>query len=218
MAKYDIGIDDAGRGTLCGPLVIAAVHHPEPVRLQWLGATDSKKTDAARRRQFAKNARALPATVSAVASVGPDWVNRCGVDNAEATLVRSAVDQVVAGLGTTFGNVRLLVDGSKLYPNLPPELEVHYLPRGDGYVPLIAAASMIAGHVHDQLMADLQAQHPDWEIRRGYDNPAHILQLYERGPQPWHLDRACRTRITTHALKRGLPLPAWLMTPRKEAS
>jgi ribonuclease HII len=218
--KFDVGIDDSGRGALGGAQVLSAVYAPEPVRLQWLGATDSKNTDACQRRLFIGKLLKLPGAVTASSAADAAWINQVGVDTAEALSVRSLVDDVVTRLGTDYHGLRLLVDGRKHYPNLPREIEVVYLPRGDRYIPQISAASMLAAHEVDALLDRLQQAAPDWPVARGraYAGPEHLAMLYDHGPQPWHYQKACRTAVTHYALKKRLPLPAWLRGPWKEAS
>lgn len=220
--KILIGLDDAGRGTIAGPLVIAAVYHPEGGYLQRIGATDSKNTDAETRamfkRKFAKDGRGRVGFGAADAA----WINQVGTDDAEARCVRAALDQLLllfnaeremkAQLPLTYGHFHLLVDGDKHYPNLPAELEVSYLPKGDGYVPLIAAASMLVSGKHDELMNELDRHYPTWEFarNRGYGTRPHVLKLIEQGPTPAHRQRASRTRAASYAIDHSLPLPSWL--------
>lgn len=222
--KIRIGLDDAGRGNIAGPLVITAFHHPDEKYLKYVNVRDSKGTDAAQRRKLKQKLERDGRAVVGYAAASAEWINQVGVDSAEAQCVRAAIDQLLTELAgrlaqtnayqTNIGysQVELLVDGNKNFPNLPPELEVQYVPKGDGYVPLISAASMLAGGKHDELMDDLAVAYPAWrfDLNRGHGTPAHAKKLYEDGPTPCHRLKSSRKRTATYALGLGLPLPRWL--------
>lgn len=218
LTKYDIGIDDSGRGALGGVQVIAAVYAPEPKRLQWLGATDSKNTSPRQRHKFVIGIHKLAGAHVAVAAADAAWINQVGVDQAEALSVRSLVDEMALKLGVDHSRLRLWIDGKKNFPNLPVDVETRFIPRGDGYVPVIAAASMVASHQVDVQLAKLQPDYPEWPLvaGRAYSLPEHLQLLYDHGPCPWHYQKACRTAVTHYALKKGLPLPTWLRSSWKE--
>lgn len=212
---HEIGCDDAGRGGIAGPLVIATVFHPDPKYLQHIGATDSKNTDEAARALFLKKLVNDGRGRWGYAAAEADWINKLSLDSAEAQCVQRAFQDLALKLpGLSYPQLRLLVDGDKSFPNLPRELEVKYLPKGDAYVPVIAAASMVARALHDELMNKLAECYPGWGLERhkGYISDQHMEMLYKHGLQPFHRKRSAKTAICTYALKRRLLPPEWVKT------
>jgi ribonuclease HII len=170
------GVDEAGRGPLAGPVVVAAVildpDHPID------GLRDSKKLDAARRESLFEliRDRALDWTVVAVSAAEIDRLNIL-----QATLV--GMRQAVRGLSPP---PRLaLVDG-----NRAPALDctVQTLVGGDGLEPAISAASIVAKVTRDRLMAALHERFPAYGFDRhkGYPTAEHLERLAELGPCEEH--------------------------------
>lgn len=216
---YLIGGDDSGRGAVAGPSVLAMVYHPKPTRLQYLGATDSKKTDKETRARFVAKLKKEAGCLLAYAAASADWISTVGNDGAEADNAGSAFMQIHQALGyPELSALHLLMDGNKHYPTLPKGLRVDYLPKGDGYQPLIAAASMVAQFVQDQLIQDLHEAYPEWglDVSNGYITRAHSAMIYEWGPQPFHRQGPARKAAITYALEHKLPPPGWLTSPGKE--
>lgn len=168
------GVDEAGRGPCAGPLVIAACilgpkPHPSLDRLD-----DSKKlTEKTREELYAViTRRALAWNVIEVPAAEIDAI---GIHVANIEGMRRAV----AGLSLAPGYV--LTDGFRV-PGLPvPSLPVI---GGDGAAACIAAASILAKVTRDRIMVDLDREIPGYgfAVHKGYNTPAHIAALRERGP------------------------------------
>jgi ribonuclease HII len=172
-----VGVDEAGRGPLAGPVVAAAVVFPPGVRLI-RGLDDSKLLTPAERVRFAARVRerALAVAVGA-ASVGE--IDRLNIRRASIL----AMHRAIARLGVVPAHV--LVDG------LPcPELGWQHeaMIDGDARCHSIAAASVIAKTVRDHLMRLLAARHPlyAWAENKGYGTPEHLAALDVFGPTPHH--------------------------------
>ena len=210
--KLDVGMDDSGRSSIAGPLVLAALWHPEPRYLQYIGATDSKRTTPAERDLFVRKLERDARAKIGYATASPEWIDRCGVNQAEAYAVRSAFDQLALDLEVSYDDLRLLIDGGKSFPNLPTNLETHYLPGGDGYQPLIAAASMCARAMYDKLIRELHEQDPDWLLLKHWGAPTdeHRQLIYERGLKPWHRRKTAMSAVATYALKHRIRFPTWM--------
>lgn len=219
--KFVIGADDSGRGAIAGPVVVAMVFHPIQNRLQYLGATDSKNTSVRARELFMAKLHNCEGALITYAATDAAWINRVGPDDAEASNTLSAFDQMHLKLERPdFSEIKLMVDGNKHYPNMPRELRVDYLPKGDGYIPLISAASIVATFIRDKLICELDIQYPGWGFlkHRGYDTEAHRIQLYEEGPQPFHHLKGARKAACSHAIKHKMPIPKWLAPRAKDKS
>jgi ribonuclease HII len=166
------GVDEAGRGPLAGPVVVAAVvlDPAQPIA----GLDDSKKLEPAEREALAPLIRAAArgTCVVVVPAAEVDALNVLG-----ATLAGMA--RAVAGLAEP--PPLALIDGDR-----PPKLSVplRTVVRGDGKVPAIAAASVLAKVARDALMVELDALHPGYGFakHKGYPTPEHLAALKRLGP------------------------------------
>jgi len=175
------GVDEAGRGPLAGPVVAAAVIlRPDDVIE---GLADSKKLSAARRTALALEIRNRSLSWS-VAWAGPSEIDSINILAATMLAMRRAV----GGLTVTPSGGR--VDGNRL-PDLvfdDVELEGEAIVGGDGKVPEISAASIIAKTTRDGIMEFLDRIHPQYEFARhkGYGTEIHCSRLREHGPCEQH--------------------------------
>jgi ribonuclease HII len=175
------GVDEAGRGPLAGPVVAAAVilspDHPID------GLADSKKLSPARREQLAAQIRQC----SLGWSVG--WSDPGEIDDVNilgATML--AMHRAIRLLPIMPDGVQ--VDGNRL-PDLAfgdRRLDGEAIVGGDGKVPAISAASIIAKTTRDGIMAFLDRVHPEYEFARhkGYGTRVHLERLRAHGPCAEH--------------------------------
>lgn len=173
-----IGADEAGRGPAAGPLVAAAVTLPTNPPA---GLDDSKKLSPARRATVAAELEVC-ATVT-VRVVDADVVDMVGVGAAN----RAALRAVVADQST--GTIAL-VDGFDVGDVTVQAATVptHKLVRGDQRSRAVAAASIVAKHVRDQLMDGYDRVFPGYGFaqHRGYLTAQHRDALAAYGPCPIH--------------------------------
>lgn len=170
-----VGVDEAGRGPLAGPVVAAAV--VLPARGVPRGIDDSKKLPAAARAE-------LCARIERIAAVGVGLATVEEIDRLNiywATML--AMTRAVEALGLAPGMV--LIDG-----NAKPRWDHPCVTvvGGDALCLSIAAASIVAKHKRDLMMIDYDAQHPGygWASNKGYGCPAHREALARLGPTPLH--------------------------------
>ncbi|MGI9272874.1 MAG: ribonuclease HII [Woeseiaceae bacterium] len=175
------GVDEAGRGPLAGPVVAAAVilNPAAPVD----GLADSKKLTAARREELAGDIRH-----SAIAwSVA--WSDRAEID-ALNILVATMLAMRRAILGLAVQPDAVQVDGNRL-PDLrfdATTIEGEAIVGGDGKIPAISAASIIAKTTRDRIMLKIDNLYPNYEFARhkGYGTEAHRERLQEHGACEHH--------------------------------
>jgi ribonuclease HII len=170
------GVDEAGRGPLCGPVVAAAVVL-DPARLP-VGLHDSKTLSAARREVLFDEILAAAEYGIALASV--EEIDRLNILRAS----HLAMCRAVASLPRPPGHV--LVDGN-LVPTgvtLPCEAIV----KGDTRCASVAAASILAKVTRDRIMVDLAQQFPayGWDRNMGYPTQEHLVALKSHGITPHH--------------------------------
>jgi len=170
------GVDEAGRGPLAGPVVVAAVILPVEYDLKSLD--DSKRLTALKRERLLPQIEAQ-AIAFAVEFVTPEEIDRVNILQATMNGMQRAVEK----LSPT--PVRAMIDG-----NCAPEMscEVTTVIGGDGLIPSISAASVLAKVYRDRLMLQLHEQYPDYGFDRhkGYPTAHHLERLKELGPCAIH--------------------------------
>ncbi len=170
------GVDEVGRGPLCGPVVTAAVIL-DPLR-PILGLNDSKKLSEARREKLFDEIREK-ALAWCIGRAEVEEIDRLNI--LQATFL--AMQRAVEGLHI---QPRLaLIDGNRC-----PKLAVPSAPviQGDGKVPAIAAASILAKVSRDREMVELDALYPGYGMagHKGYPTAVHLEALRRLGPTPIH--------------------------------
>lgn len=175
-ARSVAGVDEAGRGPLAGPVVVAAVIF-EPRRYP-RGLNDSKLLNAGQREVLYD--KIINRGIVAIAIASRARIDRMNI--LRASLL--AMSRAVAALGQTPDHV--LVDGNMLPPALPCGGEA--LVGGDRRSISIAAASIIAKVTRDRLMSRVGRAFPDYgfEAHKGYSTPQHFAALQIHGPCPVH--------------------------------
>lgn len=175
-ARFVAGVDEAGRGPLAGPVVVAAVRlDPDNIPA---GLNDSKKLSA-ERRDALYDAILASAQVAIVSAPPGDIFTR---NIRGATL--AAMARAVAALPCPVD--RALVDGRDVPPELPcPGIA---LIGGDGRSVSIAAASIIAKVTRDRMCAIMDCDAPQFGFlgHKGYGTAAHLAALNLHGPSRHH--------------------------------
>ncbi len=174
-----IGVDEAGRGPLAGPVVAAAcVLGPGAPD----GLDDSKKLSGARRAVLEPRIQASCAHAIGVAAA--DEIDRINIFAATMLAMTRAVEALVGLLGVEPDQV--LIDG-----NMTPHGRVaawrwnaRAIVGGDALEPCISAASILAKEHRDRLMRAAALAHPHygWERNMGYGTPEHLAALRRHGP------------------------------------
>lgn len=178
-----IGVDEAGRGPLAGPVVAAAVVlcKPRPA-----GLDDSKKLRPARRAE-------LEAVIKrrcrwAVGVVDVEEIDRLNIFGATMLAMTLAVAALCEQLDQDPHEV--LIDGNLTPHGRRPEWRwpARAIVGGDAIEPCISAASIIAKEHRDRLMRDYAQAHPHygWERNAGYGTPEHLAALKQHGATPLH--------------------------------
>ncbi|MFT5138642.1 MAG: ribonuclease HII [Lysobacterales bacterium] len=174
--RHVAGVDEAGRGPLAGPVVVAAVILPVSYKLD--GLDDSKRLTRQKREALfpAIQQQAIAYTIQIV---DVDEIEQLNI--LHATLV--GMRRCIVALDPV--PTLALIDG-----NRAPELdcEVHTIIEGDHWVPAISAASVLAKVCRDEIMADYHKLYPHYgfDQNKGYPTPEHLRLLKENGPCPIH--------------------------------
>lgn len=169
-----VGVDEAGRGPLAGPVVAAAVILDQPIA----GLNDSKKLSPARRSQLAEAIRAQ-AHAWSIAEASAAEIDALNIHHATLLAMRRAVE------GLPMPASEALVDG-RFVPALT--IPARAIVGGDAQVAEISAASILAKTHRDALLVSLDQQFPHYGFaqHKGYPTPAHLQALQQHGPCPAH--------------------------------
>ncbi|WP_088331676.1 ribonuclease HII [Lacimicrobium sp. SS2-24] len=170
------GVDEVGRGPLVGDVVTAAVildaRHPIE------GLMDSKKLSEKKRQHFYAliKEKALCWSIGRASAKEIDELNIL-----QATML--AMERAVEGLFIQPQHV--LVDGNRC-PAWAYSSEA--VVKGDGLIPAISAASILAKVTRDAQMSELAREYPAYgfERHKGYPTAAHLQSLAQLGPTPHH--------------------------------
>lgn len=179
-----IGVDEAGRGPLAGPVVAGAVvlgqDYPK-------GLDDSKKLSAKRRAELDEAIREVCAW--GIGVVEPAEIDRINILQATMRAMSLAVCQLVDKLGAEPHAV--LIDGN-LSPHGRCDMwrwpDAEPIIGGDALEPAISAASIIAKEWRDRMMCEAAKEHPQygWDRNKGYGTAEHMDALRVHGPTPLH--------------------------------
>ncbi|MGN0931820.1 ribonuclease HII [Falsigemmobacter intermedius] len=175
-ARLICGVDEVGRGPLCGPVTAAAVIL-DPARIP-AGLGDSKALSAARRLSLAAEIHATAEVAIAHASV--EEIDEINILQAS----HLAMQRAIAALPRAPDHA--LIDGNRLPKGLTCTAEA--VVKGDARVLSIAAASIVAKVARDALMEALSQQYPGygWERNAGYPTKDHLAALVSLGVTPAH--------------------------------
>ena len=172
------GVDEAGRGPLCGPVCVAACIL-DPDRPVW-GINDSKKLTEKKREQLFEEIQARALAYSIV-FVGPDVIDRDNILRATMDGMRQAVEQLAVTPGL------VLVDGNRCPQGLA--MPARPVVKGDATSASIGAASILAKVSRDRYAAEvLEAEYPQYQFakHKGYGTKLHYEMLDRYGPCPAH--------------------------------
>lgn len=174
--KKVIGIDEAGRGPLAGPVVVAAAHMPPGIELA--GLNDSKQLTEKKRQELFDEIIANKQIDYSIIIIEEDIIDEINILQATYKGMRESANGIK---DADF----IFVDG-KPVPQLP--LISQNLIKGDSKCAAIAAASILAKVTRDQLMMDYHEQYPKYHFdkHKGYGTKAHVDALEEHGPCPIH--------------------------------
>jgi ribonuclease HII len=170
------GIDEAGRGPLCGPVVAGAVILPKDCQILYLN--DSKKLSEKRREELFLEIQEK-AVAWSVGIVGPDVIDEINILQATYQAMR----QAIAGLRV---QPDLLLNDAVTIPGV----DIMQIPivKGDAKSVSIAAASVMAKVTRDHMMYEYDKLYPEYGFakNKGYGTAVHIAALKEYGPCPIH--------------------------------
>lgn len=182
--RWIVGVDEAGRGPLAGPVYTAAVALDcRELSADWIGPLDdSKKLEEAVRERCYEEIRGQ-AAAWAIESCGPEVIDEINILQATRRAMARSVERVCEALEEPVGCV--FVDG-----NVAIDVSARHrtLVKGDARSYAVAAASILAKVARDRVMAEAHEEWPVYNFasNKGYPTQDHRRALQEHGPCPIH--------------------------------
>lgn len=172
------GCDEAGRGSWAGPIVAAAVILPNNIILP--GVNDSKSVNKKNHRALADDILKKAIAVG-IGVASNKFIDEKGLGYANRYVIQKAVENLSIVPG------HLLIDGGpqqKIDTDIPQE----EIPKGDQKSLSIAAASIIAKSVHDEIMKRYAVKYPEykWDSNTGYGTMEHKYAINKHGICEYH--------------------------------
>jgi len=181
MARVIIGVDEAGRGPLAGPVAVGVVAISPRLNLgrMFSGLDDSKKLSAKKREEIYVEAvcRARAGELSfCVRLTGSTYIDTYGITRA----VRRGVWSGIRSLAPEPAGAKVFLDGLL---HAPPEYRQETIIGGDALVPVISLASIVAKVRRDRLMERLALLYPEYffERHKGYGTKKHFAAINKFG-------------------------------------
>jgi ribonuclease HII len=173
-----IGIDEAGRGCLAGPVMAGAVYLPTPIP----ALNDSKKLSAAQRQRLWQHIQAQAHWGLGVASA--EEIDQINILQASLLAMQRALQALSQKIAVS-SDAMAWVDGNRA-PTLP--IATRTLIGGDALMPEIMAASIVAKVLRDQYLDTLDRQYSAYGFaqHKGYGTAQHVAALQKHGPCPAH--------------------------------
>ena len=174
-ASFIAGVDEVGRGPLAGPVVAAAVILPK--NIEDLGFDDSKKLSASKREEIYRLIQEKAIAIG-IGIVDADIIDQVNIYQASRLAMQQAVSEL------KIQPDYLLIDAMKIDVNTP---QIGII-KGDAKSISIAAASIVAKQVRDQMMQEFDELYPGYNFSNnaGYGTPKHLEGLNKKGICPIH--------------------------------
>ena len=184
-AKVVFGIDEAGRGPLCGPVVAACCVLAEDTEILYLN--DSKKLSE-KKRELIYEEVLVKAAAYGIGTATPKRIDEINILNATYEAMAEAYDNCRRMLKEKSGqdadglhDAMVLIDGNNTVPGIyEPQIAVV---KGDAKCPAMSAASVLAKVTRDRMMTEYDRLHPEYGIakHKGYGTKEHIAAILKYG-------------------------------------
>ena len=212
MKKFTLGIDEAGRGALAGPLVAVGVLLPRDLTIAKLKKIcltpirDGKTLSPNQRLRIVQAITTVP-IVYKVTMISHTTIDSIGIEKANLLAFKNILDQ--------FSCDSIIADGPYRYNKIFQSYSnLQIIPKADTKYPPVTLAGICAKHVRDTYMTEvLHPKHKkyDWNTNAGYGTQNHIRAILTYKRSIFHrklfTDTACRNYLQKLKLKELLSLP-----------
>lgn len=195
---YTIGIDEAGRGSLAGPVVVAAVVIPKsfyPRSSSLPRLKDSKRLNPSQREAWLKYIKKHPKIAYATARIYPRKIEKINIANCANLAAFRCYNKIVGFINETgtkkisYPDFTVLLDGSLyLGDKISQPSFAKTVIRGDEKLTVIKLASIVAKVVRDRYMIRLNQKYPEYRLNahKGYGTLIHREMISRFGPSEVH--------------------------------
>lgn len=194
--KYEIGIDEAGRGPMFGRVYAAAAILPCVDEFNHDLMKDSKKFTSKKKITECSNYIKENAVAFSVQYKDPDIIDKINIREATLMCMQNAITDILNKINT-YNDVTLLVDGNDFKPYMYFDTSYKNIPHvtikgGDNLYTSIAAASILAKVARDEYINDICEKHPtliehyDIQSNKGYGTKKHIEGIKTHGITSMH--------------------------------
>lgn len=183
--RYIVGIDEAGRGPLAGPITFGFVMYPTHLhRKVFKNIRDSKKLSPKKREEWFKFLKTHPKLTFGTASASAKTIDKKGLSYANRLCLRRLTKKFAVKPAMIF------LDGGL---KAPEEFSQKTIIKGDEKIPVIAAASIIAKVTRDRKMLRLAKKFPQYrfDLHKGYGTKLHRALIKTHGLSPIHRQTFC---------------------------
>ncbi|WP_104697917.1 MULTISPECIES: ribonuclease HII [unclassified Helicobacter] len=179
------GIDEAGRGSLCGSLFVSGVGCDEKTALllQENGIKDSKKLSKDARYKMSSIIQNTPNLVFITIEKNAKEIDSKGL----SLCLKESIIEIIQAFQTKITNFYL--DGNTTFGiKLPDSLKLISIIQGDNKIPQISAASILAKNAKDKEMEKLHQNYPEYNFiqNAGYGTKSHLDRIQKLGYTPYH--------------------------------
>lgn len=180
--KIICGVDEAGRGPLCGPVVAAAVILKPDDMIE--GVNDSKKLSEKKREKLYEDIMSNALAVG-IGIKDVDIIEKVNILNATKLAMKEAIDNL---------KIRpeyVLIDGNQM---IDIDIKGETVISGDAKSESIATASIIAKVTRDRMLIEWDKKYPEYGFakHKGYGTKAHIEAIQKYGLTPLHRPSFCK--------------------------
>lgn len=184
--NYVCGVDEAGRGPLCGPVVAAAAILDKDAHLE--GVNDSKKLSEKKREKLFDDIMEKAVAVG-IGISDVDMIEKINILNATKEAMKEAISNL---------NVKpdfVLIDGNQ---DIKIDIDRTTVISGDALSQSIAAASIIAKVTRDRMLREYDKEYPEYGFakHKGYGTKMHIEAIKQYGLTPIHRPSFCTKFVT----------------------
>ena len=189
--KYVVGSDEVGRGSLAGPVVVAAVLLPQKLRIRSYKSSplrDSKRLTASGRENWFGFFRKNPVIKYTLAKVHPRKIEKINISRAANLAALRAYLRLTKNFKFHIPSFMIYLDGGLYLGNGKNRVLARTVIRGVLKLPAIKIASIIAKVNRDKLMTRLAKKYPRYgfEVHKGYGTRAHYAAIKKFGPSEIH--------------------------------
>jgi ribonuclease HII len=182
--RWIIGIDEAGRGPLAGPVSAAAVLIPKSIRLTKEKLRDSKLLSKKQREEWFEYIRTHPQILYTVSRVYPATIDKMNIARATDLAATRAIQKLLEKANKKAKATTIYLDaGIKI-----PHPNTKTLIRGDERIKAIKLASIVAKVTRDRYIERKHKEYPDYDLKnhKGYGTKTHTNAIKKHGPCPIH--------------------------------